>query len=229
MISTPVGMYARIRKLVEAAVGSPEIDDVTPTLSQQLELLIAQGAAPYQEIVRAGLGVKVGTTTAVAGIVAIPTTAVAMGLYNADPDGGRSMVIDWVAAINAVSTAVATQAQMLALVGQVRETAPADGGLTFTKLNGNGSTNKPNVNVLSILTATALPATTGLATNWFPVGQQMLKTGVAATPGYGGQTPIDGRIVVAPGRYFALHVLSSVVGETFNVFAGFHMKQLNLG
>lgn len=227
MPTTPVDILARVRGLTEAGAAAPEVDGKQLTLSQQLELLFAQGAAPYQELVRTGLAVKIGTAAAIAGVIALPTTAVMLGLYNNEPDGGRSMIIDWVAALNVASTAVATQAQILLLNGQVREAAPTDAALAIIKMNGLGT--KPNVNVSSILNATALPANTGVAANWFPWGPVMIKTGVAATPGYGGQVPVDGRIITPPGRYFAMHVLSSVVGETFLAFVGFHMKQMNLG
>jgi len=191
VISTPVGVYARIRAVAEILAGRPITDDITPVLNDQAELVMSQGGASYQEIVRSGGAVKIGTTAAIDGVVA-----------------------------------VATQAQILALVGAVRETAPTDAALALVKLNGNGNA---SLNIRSILNATALPATTGLAANWFPWGSQMLKTGAAATPGYGGQAMVNGGIIVPPGRYFAMHVLSSVVGETFVAFAGVHMKQLNLG
>lgn len=224
-----INIAGRIRKLLEgidAEVAGGDPRDIV--LTQQLELLIAAGAAPYQETVRMGRAFWTGTATAIAGVVAIPTTAVLFALYNNAEDGGRSLIIDWMAAINAASTAVATQAQMLALVGQVREAAPADAALTIKKLNGMGA-GTADSKVRTILNATALPATTGVAANWFPVGQNGVKTGVAATPGYGMYQQLDGRIVVPPGRYFAMHVLSSVIGETFQGFVGWHEKQINLG
>lgn len=226
MISTAVAALARIRRISEALAALGEIDDQTLTLSQQSELLIAQGASPFQEATRSGGAVKVGTITPVAGVVAVPTTAAIFSLYNNEPDGGKSMIIDWIAALNAVSTAVASQAQILCLLGSVREAVPVDGGLVLTKMNGFGKSNLPNI--ITLLAATALPANTGLAANWFPWGGPMIKPGAAATPGYGGQFPVDGRMIVPPGRYFAMHVLSSVVGETFNGYVGFTMKQLNL-
>lgn len=224
-----VVILGRIRKLLEGvdaeSAGVPGRDFV---LTQQLELLTAMGAQPLQEIVRMGRAFWTGTATAVAAVVAIPTTAVMFALYNGAPDGGRSLVIDWVAAQNAVSTAVATQAQMLGLVGQVRETAPTDAALTIKKRNGMGGGTVDSV-VRTILTATALPGTTGIAANWFPIGQNGVKTGVAGTPGYGMFQQVNGDIIVPPGRYFALHVLASVVGETFQGFVGWHEKQITLG
>lgn len=224
-----VAILARIRKLLEAVdaetSGVPARDLV---LTQQLELLTAQGAQPLQEVVRTGRAFWTGTATAVPAVVAIPSTAVLFALFNNAPDGGRSLVIDWLAAQNVVSTAVAAQAQMLALVGQVREAPPTDAALTIKKRNGMGGGTNDTV-VRTILTATALPATTGVAANWFPVGPNGVKTGVAGTPGYGMYQQVNGDIIVPPGRYFALHVLANVVGETFQGFVGWHEKQITLG
>src|SRR3954468_15916914 len=98
------------------------------------------GASPYGEIPRLGRAYRVGPTAAVAAVVAVPSTACMYAIYNNEPDGGRSFIIDWVSAQNVVSTAVAAQAQLLLLVGQVRETAPADATPAgqLVKLNGLG-------------------------------------------------------------------------------------------
>lgn len=226
MISTPVGLYARIRKWVEAAAGVPEQDDVVLTLSQQLELLTAAGAAPYSEITAKVPTYQVHTASAIAAVVAVPTTAIMLGLYNNEPDGGQSVVIDSLAALNVVSTAVVAQAGLLALVGQIRETVPTNAGLTITKMNGKGP---GTPNVMTILNATALSAATGVAANWFPWGDNVTKPSAVATPGYQLWKPVDGRIIVAPGRFFAMHVQANVVGETFLAYINFHMKQYNLG
>jgi len=226
-----VKIVGRIRKLLEGIdAGSPG-DDEQLALTQQLEQFIAFGASPYGEIVRLGRAFYVNTTTAVASAVAIPTTTGGLSLYNNEPDGGRSYVIDWVAASNAVSGSLACQAQMLGLVGQVRETPPADSGLINKKLNGMGG-GSSDTKSRTILTGTALPATTGLATNWFPIGPSWFKnipTAAATTPGYGLWWPCDGRYVIAPGRYFSLQVLSNVATETFQLFIAWHERQLQLG
>lgn len=221
-------LFARIRKLLEGVDAEvPGGDPREVTLTPQLELLVAQGAAPWSELTRIGRAFWTGTTTAVAAVVAIPTTGHMVSLYNNDVDGGRSLVIDWVAASGVAKTAAAGQAQLLANVGQVRETAPVDAALTIKKMNGTGAgTNDSKVR--TILTGTALPGTTGLAANWFPLGPAVGFPGAAATPGHGLWAPVDGRIIVPPGRYFAMHVLADVVGSTFQGFVGWHELQTTL-
>lgn len=222
-----VQALGRVRQVLGAFNAEPLGSEEEFALTQQLELLVAWGAAPYREVTRVGRSFQVHTAAAIAAVVAIPTTAHMLALYNNEADGGRSYVVDWVAATNVVSTAVASQAQMLGLVGPVREAIPTDAALIKTKMNGYGSA--PDSQARTILNATALPATTGLAANWFPIGLNASKPGAAATPGYGLWAPVDGRVIVPPGRYFAVHVLANVVGETFLAYIGWHEAALTLG
>lgn len=223
-----VQIAARVRQLLQAIDQRSPGDEELLGLSEQGELLVALATSQYGETVRAGRSFKAGTTTAVAAVVAIPTTACAFAIYNNEPDDGRVYVIDRVWAQNVVSTAVASQAQLLALVGPVREAVPTDAmpANAFIALNGMGG---KDTRVRAILTATALPATTGLQGFWLPVGQNGVKTGAAATPGYGMSAEINGRMICPPGRYFAVHVLANVVGETFQVGIEWHEKNMKVG
>lgn len=221
-------VHGYVRKPLEAvdavALGTSEQPIV---LNPQLEQLVAPGASPWEEITRVGRSFQVHTAAAIAAVVAIPTTAHMLALYNAEPEGGRSLIIDFVAASNVVSTAVASQATLLGLVGQLPEVAPTDAALGITKLNGNGA--GQDTQVMTILNATALSAATGLAANWFPLGPSAGKPGAAATPGYAIWADVNGRIIVPPKRFFAVHVLANVVGETFLAYIGWHERQLALG
>ncbi len=221
-------LHGYIRKLLEAIDSvAPGTDEQPIVLNSQLEQLVASGASPYEEITRVGRSFQVHTAAAIAAVVAIPTTGHMLAIYNNNPDGGRSFIIDFVGASNVVSTAVACQAQLLVNVGQVREAAPTDAALAITKLNGVGGGN--DTMARTILSGTALPAGTGLAANWMPWGPSVGKPGVTTTPGYGLWASVDGRIIVPPGRYFAMHVLANVVGETFLGYIGWHERQLALG
>lgn len=217
---------ARVRQLLQAVDQRAPGDEELLGLSEQGELLVASGASQYGEIVRPGRAFATRTTAAVGAVVAIPTTAVMFALYNNEPDDGRVMVIDAIWAQNVVSTAVAAQAQMLVMVGQVRETAPTDAALGIIALNGLGGR---DTRARTILTATALPATTGVAANWHGFGASTQKPNAVGTPGYGLWAEVNGRIIVPPGRYFALHVMANVVGETFVTGVMWHEKNFKLG
>lgn len=221
-------ILGRVRKLLEGIDASAVSENEQITLTPQLEQLVAASAAPFREIVRMGRAFYVTTTTAVAAAVAIPTTGHMLSLYNNAPDGGRSLVIDWVGASGVAKTAAAGQAHIIVNVGQVREAIPTDAALAIKKANGlGGGTN--DTMVRTILTGTTLPATTGLAANWVPLGPAAGFPGAAATPGLAVWAPVDGRFIVPPGRYFAMHVIADVVGSTFQGSIGWHELQLNLG
>lgn len=221
-----VDVVGRVRNLLEGIDASPADADEQLTLTAQNEQLVASGAAPYSEVVRVGRAFQVHTSAAIAAVVAIPTTAAMLQLYNNEPDGGRSYVIDWIAASGVAKTAAAGQQQMLALVGQVREAIPVDAALAITQMDGLGLR---DTRARTVLAATALPAGTGLAVNWFPFGPSFGSPGAAATPGHGVWVPVDGRIIVPPGRFFAVHVLADVVGSTYLAYIGWHEKLLTLG
>jgi hypothetical protein len=228
-MATDVRLSARIRKLLEAIdLEIPGGDPRDATLTPQLELLVALGPAMYEEIVRPGRAFWTGTTTAVAAVVAIPTTAVMLALFNNDVDGGRTAVIDWVSASGVAKTAAAGQQQMLGLIGQLREAAPTDAALSIKKRNGLGG-GTIDSKMRTIVGGTALPVTTGLAANWFPIGPAFGSPGVLATPGHGAYQRVDGDILLSPGRYFAMHVLADLVGSTYQGFVGWHEKQTTLG
>lgn len=223
-----VKMLGRIRKLLEGIdAESVGTSDEQLAMTQQLEVLVAQSSAPYREITRMGRAFVVGTSAAVASVVTTPATVHMFSLYNNEPDGGRSYVIDWIAASGVAKTAAAGQQQMLCNIGQVREAAPTDSGLVAKKLDGMGTGN--DTKARTILTATALSAAMGVATNWFPFGPAVGSPGAAATPGHGVWVAVDGRIIVPPGRFFATHVLADVVGSTYLAYIAWHEVQLTLG
>ena len=161
-MSTEVRVVGRVRQVMQSLDSVASGDAEQPiSLSNQLENLFAQGAAPYQEIVRSGRSFLINTTTAVASVVALPTTAVTLALYNNAPDGGRSLIIDWVAGLNIVAAATAGQAGIIANVGQVRAAAPTNSALVAKKLNGYSTGANPDTVALSIVGGTALDAATG--------------------------------------------------------------------
>jgi hypothetical protein len=137
-----------------------------------------------------------------------------LALYNNASDGGRSMIIDWVAASGVAKTAAAGQAQLLVNVGQVRETAPTDAALAIKKANGYGQGTNDTV-VRTIVGGTALPSTTGIAGELDPVRPGRRLPGRRSDPRPralgAGRRPHR-----RPARrYFAMHVLADVVGSTF--------------
>jgi hypothetical protein len=223
-----VKIIGRVRKLLEGIDSASVGDDEQIALTQQLEQLIAPSSAPYREITRMGRAFQITTSTAVAAAAAIPSTSGGLSLYNNEADGGRSYVIDFISA-NGVATAAAVgHAQLLVLIGQVREAIPANSALIAKKLNGmGGGTN--DTKARTILTGTALPATTGISNDWFPVGQGLERASATSLPGAGLYWEANGRIICPPGRYFSMQVLADTAASTFQLCMSWHEVQLTLG
>jgi hypothetical protein len=182
-------------------------EDQQMHLSGQGEQLVAPAAAPYQEIVRQGRSFVVNTTSAIASVTALPSTAHGLALYNNESDGGRSYIIDRVWAMFTVNSGAAlTHVGIIGCLGLVREAVPTDAALSIKQLNGMGNT---DTRARTILAATALPAGTGITANWVALGPS-INSAVNALPGFQQAVEVNGRIIVPPGRYFALHTLGSV-------------------
>lgn len=197
-------------------------DEVDAKISEAGAILVAQGASAFEEINRLGTMYSVVNTTAVASVIALPTTACALGLYNNAADGGKSMVIDAVFAIAIVVEATINQAGLLWYLGDARETALTD-ALIARRHNGMG-TGSP----IALCAAGGAIMTSAAAIDWRPIGQAFGQT-VTSLPGLQLYERVDGMIIIPPGRMFGLNVMSNDVTTTFVCGAIWHEKQLTLG
>lgn len=191
----------------------------------QQNLLAAAGAPWYQETTRRGTW-SVNTTTAVASLTGLPTTAHGFAIQNQAPDAGPSVVIDAVGVLITVNSAALPHVGIIGNLGQTRVANVTDAGLAVKSMNGMGQVAGHPL-VKSLLTGTALDAVTGVVANWFPIGDSF-NAAVTSLPGLQKVVPIDGRIVVAPGRMFALHTLGSVTSSSAQFYIWFHMEQMSL-
>lgn len=227
-----ISILARVRKLLEAVDGSSPDIQQQPTLTDQLELLVGQGTSPYGEIVKVGRAFEVHTVAAIAAVVALPTTASMLSLWNGEADGGRSYVIDRVWGLRIVSTtAIASQAALIGCLGQTRvSTLGTLSGLPLNPLNGNAGKDSKSATYLN---AVALDAVTGVTGNWRVLpgqtGGLKISAGAATVGGDFVNSEINGRIIVPPGHAFGVHVFAPLVGETFICGVEWHEKQLRLG
>jgi hypothetical protein len=220
-----IKLMARVRQLLQAVDQRSPGDEEAVGLSEQGELLVALATSAYGETVRCGRAFEVHTTAAVAAVVAVPTTAVLLQIYNNEPDDGRAAILDRAWALGAAGTAAAGQAALIGALGQTRVASPAAAALTINALNGMGGKDT------RVIPATAaLDAVTGVAGNWrlLPGQTTSSKPGAAATPGFWVNANIDGRIVLPPGRSFGIHVLADVVGSTFTVGIEWHEKNVKV-
>jgi hypothetical protein len=201
-------ILAKIRGLNTDIQYGNNAEETQFELSGQGEQVYANAAAPFQEVYRQSRSYYINTVTQVASVIAMPTTAVAFAIYNNEPDGGRSYAIDQVWAMFTANASIKSQAVLVGCMGHVRETPPTNAmSATIILKNPNG-VGKNDSRSRCILTGTALPATTGFAGNWFPITDTS-NTAVSALPGFQKVFNLDGRYIVPPGRYFAVHCVSA--------------------
>ncbi len=210
--------------------GATNNENERPHLSGQSELLIAPAAAPYSEITRQGQSYYVNTYaagTGIGGVIVLPTTAFLLGIWNGEPDNGKSYVIDTVGMYCSAAPATQCQAGIIACLGQTRVAAPADSALTIKKTNGFGTLASHPTNAICTINTTA-DAVTGTALNWFPLGSSII-TAATTTGGWQQVVNVDGRIIVPPGRAFLLSAMVNAVTVLTQWYLFWTEKQLALG
>ena len=226
-------MELNVRAAFRALTGQigprPSTDNLLQ-MNRHGELLVANGSASMEEIVAAGRAFEVNTgmTTSLdlAAVIAIPTTAIMLAIYNNEPDGGRSYVIDRVTATHTTAAASLSHASIIGVLGTTRVAAPTDAvpAGALRALNGMGSTDTK----VRVVVNTTIDAVTGIAANWMVLSDSRA-VGVTSLPGVSIVGDINGRIIVPPGRYFGIHVFASAVGHEFNASIQWHERQMDLG
>ena len=194
-------MYA---KIATNPGGGSAGTDVQVRATPTAELIIAQ--PPYADLVRRNNGWATMSTAAVAGLVVRPTTTAAFEIYNGYSAGGPSLIIDRLFWHNLVSTNVIESFTGWAQVSTPDRVAAAPTSGSFTVRGSSG-----NAYAGSVI---AEASSTVVDSGWFPWG--------GFTKGAGGVVPhgalsvnVEGRIIVQPGGSLSLHVVSSLVGQTF--------------
>jgi hypothetical protein len=220
LIEAIVRRFPALRSLAEATTGVRQ----TGTLS----VAVAQVESEHTEMTRAGRRFAgIFATTAVANVIAIPTTATMFALYNADTN--KSYVIDqitfWVA-----SGTPGLGGTILHIVSPITATLPIIGtGSAVASLSNGGLVSKA---VLTNGSNTyAVPTPSGTVQWGITPGQQGQVAGVAAATNIGSNFSADvrGRIIVPPGRVLGLSLLAAT-GSTpaYNAGITWHEIELDL-
>lgn len=177
--------------------------DISLQSSNKGALIVTDDLPQRTWLVNAGNSYQASTTTAAAPVTAIPTTAALIGLWNGEPDGGKSYVIDSVFAIWVANTAAV---QNLGILGNMSlgyiPTAIANTITPRPLRGGIGYRGAARVAV-----GITLNATDGVASNWFPIGPSVANTN---TPQIGCALDVDcqGRYIVPPGNQFSLTAIA---------------------
>lgn len=189
----------------------------TVQLNEKAEQLVAHGLPAYTEMSRKGTGWQTMSTSAIAGLVVRPSTAAALELFNGYPSGGKSLVIDRLWWFNLVSTNVVEGFSGWAMV-TVPKSAPSSASLVTVGHSGKAYSG-PVINAV---------ATTVVANGWFPWGNAYQKGAGGVVPFGAISAEVGGRIVVPPQCSLCLHVVSSLIGQTFTQGASWFEEQLTL-
>jgi len=177
--------------------------DEQPQINTRGESLTAQGLPPLTSLVLAGNSYWVATTTAAAPVVAIPTTAALIGLYNGEPDNGKSYIIDSVFVIQVAVTAAVQNIGLLGNISLAQIPTAIANTLTPRPLRANiGYRGTARVAV-----GLTLNAADGVVTNWLPMGstgaaQNTLQIGTIV------DFDVKGGIIIPPKGQFSLTALA---------------------
>ena len=185
-------------------------------VSRRGDLFVAQGQASGTEGTRKGERWGTMATGAVAGLVIRPTTVAALEIWN--NQASKSMVIDRIFSQMLVSTNVVESAILYAMVTLPKD-APTDAALAINSLSGKPAATK------QVKTAAS---TTVVDNGWFPYGEGFTKGAGGVVPHGGLVANVDGKIIVPPGCALCLHVLASLVGQTFTSGAIWTLEDLPL-
>ncbi len=189
------------------------------------EGLVAAGDSDFVEVNRHGTGFIVRSTTATAPVKTLQTTTAGLGIYNSAPDGGKSIIIDALFAVQITVGTNFTQNGIVYVLGQTR-VAPFTTLLdTVRKNNGLG----PETATVALVKAggAILDSVTGVLIGWMPWGDSVT-TGIDDLVGAVIYEPVDGLLIIPPGRQFGINVFSSHTTGTWNVGMQWHEKQLDL-
>ena len=201
------GTYSLIDNIVRYVRkgGSSDGADFPASANEYGDQLVAQGLPDGTETTRRGMRWSTMSTAAVAGLVVRPTTTAAFEIYNGHSASGPSLVVDRLFWFNLVSTNVVEGFSGWAGVTSPKA-APTDGSFVVRGAHGVAARNLPVI---------AAASTTIVDPGWFPWGNAYQKGAGGVVP-FGALTAeVNGRIIVPPGCSLVLHVVSSLVGQTF--------------
>jgi hypothetical protein len=157
------------------------------------------------------------STAAVAGLVVRPTTTAAFEIFNGHAAGGKSLIIDQLFYFNLVSTNVVE-----GFSGWAQVTA-AKAAVTSGSFVVRGSSGKPYGGPVI-----AAASTTVIDSGWFPWTNAYQKGAGGVVPFGAVIAEVDGRLIVPPQCSLCLHVVSSLVGQTFTQGARWYEEQLTI-
>ena len=185
--------------------------------NEKNELLVAYGLPPYTEAVRKGSAWATMSTAAVAGLVVRPGTIAAFEIFNNYSAGDKCLIIDRLFFFNLVSTNVVE-----GFSGWAQVTA-AKAAVTSGSFTVRGASGKAYGGPVI-----AAASTTVIDSGWFPWGNAYQKGAGGVVPFGAIVAEVGGRLIVPPQSSLCLHVVASLVGQTFTQGASWFEEKLSI-
>lgn len=212
--------HGRVRHNAIPAFG--EGTDNPLQLNMRGEQIVANAMPLNAQLVSMGGSYQASTTTAAAPVIAVPTTAALLGLWNGENDNGKSYVIDSIFAYVVANTAAVQSMGLLANVS----IQPVLTALANTIAPRALRANRPYVGAARVAVGITLDAASGVASNWFPMGQSVANSN---TPQIGQiiEVPVNGLIILPPKGQLALTVLAgAATASSVQLGVRWHEMQL---
>ncbi len=176
--------------------------DVPVTITQGGELITTQGLPPKTEAVRLNdcWSMMIPTGSAFTGVAGMPTTRAELVLYNNEPGGGKSFIIDTVGFLSLTDITALSNAT---IIYQVNGTSVTDEALVLI--------NSPTGATYGGKAEKDLATTAFVANKWTPLAGA--GNPATATLGFGFVAEVNGGIILRPGSALGVNaVCSSTTG-----------------
>jgi hypothetical protein len=189
------------------------------------ETIYANGLPLGAELGRQGRSFWAILATPVAPVVAIPTTASLFGLWNGEPDGGKTYAVDTVGVISVVLTAASQIATPIVNLSSVKPAAQAVSAVLPKSLR-TGQTS------VQTRAAIVLNGTLAVATdNWFPPPGLGSTGGLAIASTFGQVNAFDvqGKVQVTPGHIMNVNAMATAAtASSILIYVAWHELLLDV-
>lgn len=189
------------------------------------ETIVANGLPLGSELVRQGRSFWAILASPVAPVVAIPTTASLMGLWNGEPDNGKAYAVDTVGVISVVLTAAAQIATPIVNLSTAKPAGQVASAVLPKGMRG-GLLSGPT-RACIVLGGTLAVA----ADNWFPPPGLGSTGGLAIASTFGQVNAFDvqGRLVIPPGQIMNINALATAAtAASILIYVAWHELLLDL-
>jgi hypothetical protein len=215
-----MNMSTSTQNLLARNQSVPQLFELQPTAAytnSRGETLTAQSLPERAELTRLGNSWVI-RTAAVACVTAVPTTTAPASIWNGEPAGGKSYVIDNIGWVCTTSNAAATMFGLLACLNVLplaSQPASTD-TLAISSLNGRKYSGKAGMS----------HTVTVVDDNWVALGNAGNTNALTATVGYTLWVPIEGLIIVPPGYLLNLAVIAQSTTAFGKFMVQYHEVQL---